>query len=118
MAEDTDETQAAFDRGVISRIQEEHTEHLRAINGSTEKTAIELHKLSSDTHEIWAAIKALVVRLDTEAETRIKMAAALREAEKQKQEQAEHRWNIPMQRISWAITALAGLVALYFAVRG
>jgi hypothetical protein len=117
MAENTDETQAAFDRGVVSRIQEEHTEHLRAINGSTERTAVALAKLQDSVANIGAGLGALVVRLDAEAETRLAMAAALEKAEKQRRDQAERKWNVPMQRVSWALTGIASLVALYFAFR-
>jgi hypothetical protein len=117
MAEHTEETQAAFDRGVVSRIQEEHTEHLRAINGSTERTAVALSKLERGVAVLGADLKALVVRLDAEAETRLAMAAALEKAEKQRREQAERKWSVPMQRVSWVLTGVASLVALYFAFR-
>ena len=118
MTEASDIEQAAFDRGVISRTLTEHGEHLRQINGSTEKTAVALGGLSAEMQHMGAELKSIVVRLDAEAETRLRMAEALEKAEAQRRDNSERRWSVPMQRIAWVISGVSALVALYFALRG
>jgi hypothetical protein len=117
MAEASDVEQAAFDRGVISRTLTEHGEHLRQINGSTERTAVALAEMAQSMQSMGAELTALVVRLNAEGETRVAMAAALKEAEDVRLKQAERRWNVPMQRVAWLIAALSGLLSLYLAFR-
>jgi hypothetical protein len=117
MTEATPGEQAAFDRGVISQTLNEYGAHLRAINGSTERTALTLAGIELRMQAVGEAIQALRVRLDAEGETRLAMAAALKDAEDARLKQAERKWNVPMQRIAWIIAALSALVSLYLAFR-
>lgn len=121
----TDPAQAALNRGVISQRLDEHSKHLAAINGSTEKTALALQDMTRSLGKLGAGLDAVVQRLDAEAATRVAMAAALKgadEARRQAEETArtenERRWNLPMQRIAWALGTAATLVGLYFALGG
>jgi membrane protease subunit (stomatin/prohibitin family) len=117
MTEATPGEQAAFDRGVISQTLTEYGQHLRDINGSTERTAVALAGLAHGMQDMGAELKSLRTRLDAEGETRIAMAAALKDAESARLAQAERKWNVPMQRVAWVIAALSGLLSLYLALR-
>jgi hypothetical protein len=112
-----DEIQQAFDRGVVSQTLFEYGQHLKAINGSTEKTALVLQEQAKAILDLAGKVGALVQRLDSETETRLALAAALKEAEDNRRVAGERRWNIPLGRLALALGVVGSLVGLWFAFR-
>lgn len=121
----------AFDRGhvagEIARTLADHTAHLAAINGSTEKTAVALEKIEATLHRQALALQGLKDQAESDARTRIATATAVREtgearlqADDEARRVSEKQW-VPWARVFGVLAAVAtaaGLVALVAGWRG
>jgi hypothetical protein len=109
---------AEYDRGVaagqvLARL-DSHEAHLSAINGSTERVAMELSRLSKGNAELLLSVQRLADAAEADRRTVIATAAALEKDEAQRRGNSERKWT-PVQRliaVLGVVIALLGVVAL------
>lgn len=121
----------AFDRGhtagEIAVTLADHAAHLRAINGSTEKTARALEKVAETLQVQALELQRLADQAEADARTRVATAVAVKEtgearvqADEEARRVSEREW-VPWARlfaVVGACGAIVGLVAWATSWRG
>lgn len=80
-----------------------HDDHFRQINGSMARVADEMHQLVLQVQRLGDAA-------ESDRQTVVKTAAALKEASAARQDTSEQRWS-PMLRLFAAVSAVAALLS-------
>lgn len=110
----TESNQEAFDRGTVAgKIEQRlagHDDHFRQINGS-------MARLADEMHQLVLAVQLLGAEAESRDKTVVITAAALKDAEQARRDKTEHAWS-PLTRLSVAVGVLAGLIAVYAALKG
>jgi hypothetical protein len=116
--------QDAFDRGrtagEIAETLRRHDQHLGAINGSTEKTALALESLAQAQHKMAMQLQRLADQAESDAKTRVATASALKDAEEARRNVAETKWTPVARMVALvSVTAtVAGLIIAFYGFRG
>jgi hypothetical protein len=109
MAKDSAAERRAHDEGFaageMSSQLAAHARHLEKINGSTEKTALELGNLNM-------AMQHMTDRFDAAAATVIATADALKDAETARLDKVEHAWT-PIQRFNAVAVGILAVLSIY-----
>jgi t-SNARE complex subunit (syntaxin) len=114
----TMQAESEYDRGVaagkvLSRL-DSHDQHLAKINGSMDRIAADMHKLSQGNQHLLLAVQRLGDAASADRATVITTAEALEKAEAARRDRTESRWS-PMARVITVIVAVAVVAGVVIA---
>lgn len=116
----------AFERGEkaghVDQLLEQHAAHLALINGSVASNVVALREIRDELHDLGASMQSMGQQMKADADTRIALAAALKESEVARRQQdadtaaalrvKDDRTWLPVAKVSGVIAAAGGFVYL------